>query len=244
MCTVIIGSQLSAECPLWIAANRDEFWSRPAAPPTLSQHAGLATLAPTDQVAGGTWIGANAAGLLVAVTNRFGQLPDPTRRSRGALVRDALVYRSVDEAEQYVAALSASDYNPFHLVVADADSVLLVIHRGATIERKRLPPGLHVVTERSFSDVAALREEWLRRQLAHQDAATLDRERWLPTLLSVHDDSDPLARVCIHALARQYGTRSSSILERLPLRHVIRYRYADGPPCQTPFAEQTLSLVL
>ncbi|MFO0657021.1 MAG: NRDE family protein [Polyangia bacterium] len=54
MCTVIVGVSQSARCPLWIAANRDEFLSRPSAAPTLSRETEPTMLAPTDLVAGGT----------------------------------------------------------------------------------------------------------------------------------------------------------------------------------------------
>ena len=71
-----------------MAANRDEFLARPADPPERS--ADGRWLAPRDRQAGGTWLGVNATGLFVGVTNRSAGPRDPARRSRGLLVLDAL----------------------------------------------------------------------------------------------------------------------------------------------------------
>src|SRR5262247_4444821 len=73
---------------LQIAANRDEFLARPAAAPMPSVDGRW--LAPRDLQAGGTWLGVNAAGLFVGVTNRTSGPRDATRRSRGLLVLDGL----------------------------------------------------------------------------------------------------------------------------------------------------------
>ncbi|MEC9071739.1 MAG: NRDE family protein, partial [Myxococcota bacterium] len=54
MCTVIIMSRMWPESPLLIAANRDEFYGRPASPPRLQSVPGSAVIAPVDLKAGGT----------------------------------------------------------------------------------------------------------------------------------------------------------------------------------------------
>ena len=89
MCTLIAYLRKGAPFPLIVAANRDEMLSRPSTPPQL--HGGApACIAPRDQVAGGTWLGLNAHGLFVGVTNRFGVPKDERRSSRGQLVANAL----------------------------------------------------------------------------------------------------------------------------------------------------------
>ena len=63
MCIVFVANGLHPEFPLVVAANRDEFITRPATPAHLwpasegRQHQGL--LAGRDQLAGGTWLGVN-----------------------------------------------------------------------------------------------------------------------------------------------------------------------------------------
>ena len=91
MCTLIVLHRCVPGSPLVIAANRDEYLDRPATPPALREDLGAGRVAaPVDERAGGTWLGLNAAGLFAAITNRPTRRPDPTRRSRGLLVLDAL----------------------------------------------------------------------------------------------------------------------------------------------------------
>ena len=52
-----------------VAANRDEHYDRPSAPPALL-HADPAILAGRDLRAGGTWLGVTAHGLLAGILNR------------------------------------------------------------------------------------------------------------------------------------------------------------------------------
>src|SRR5262245_24698007 len=85
MCLLALRYRTVPGVPVLLAANRD----RPFDPPRL--HAGpLPFAAPVDRTAGGTWLGVNAAGLVVAVTNRPQREADAARRSRGLLAADAL----------------------------------------------------------------------------------------------------------------------------------------------------------
>ena len=68
MCLVLVAWRANAQYPCVIAANRDELYSRPAAPahwwrsdPTL--------LAGRDLEAGGTWLGVTLDGRFAAITN-------------------------------------------------------------------------------------------------------------------------------------------------------------------------------
>jgi uncharacterized protein with NRDE domain len=72
---------------LLVAANRDEAFDRPSAPPAEVEPG---IVAGRDLRAGGTWLGYNRHGLFVAVTNRKDPAPTPDAASRGLLVREAL----------------------------------------------------------------------------------------------------------------------------------------------------------
>ena len=69
MCLLALYYQTIPGAPLAVAANREEFFDRPFLPPRVLGSR-CRYLAGVDQRAGGTWLGVNQHGLLVAVTNR------------------------------------------------------------------------------------------------------------------------------------------------------------------------------
>src|SRR5262245_15314998 len=116
MCTLVLVVP-SPGGVLQVAANRDEFLARPAASPAPSAEGRW--LAPRDLQAGGTWLGVNASGLFVGVTNRSAGPRDASRRSRGLLVLDALESPDAGSLHRRLAALDPGAYNAFHLAYAD-----------------------------------------------------------------------------------------------------------------------------
>ena len=72
---------------LLVAANRDEAFDRPSAPPAEVEPG---IVAGRDLRAGGTWLGYNNHGLFVAVTNRKEPAAAVDAYSRGLLAREAL----------------------------------------------------------------------------------------------------------------------------------------------------------
>ena len=80
MCTLIALHRCVPGLPLVIAANRDEFFERPASGPALRDTATGPIIAPVDRRAGGTWLGLNPAGVFAAVTNR--PCPEPCRHGK------------------------------------------------------------------------------------------------------------------------------------------------------------------
>lgn len=233
MCTLIAAVRPSPTLPLVIAANRDELTARPATPPFLWPGE-PAVVSPRDDLAGGTWLGLNAHGLFVGVTNRAGNPRDDARRSRGALVADALRAPSAAALHARLAGVDPAAYNPFHLLYADRESAHLTWTDGHTLHRADLAPGLHVVTERSFG-------------AGDEARAALVRRRWealgelapgaIGPVLAEHAD-DPFTATCVHADAFGYGTRSSMILLLGARWDTTRLLWAEGRPCRTPFVEQ------
>ncbi len=91
MCVVVLAFGVSKDVPLAIAANRDEYFARPAAPASWWRHEGVDIFGGRDLEKGGTWLGVTRAARFALVTNvRDMSLPQ-TGTSRGWLVRDALV---------------------------------------------------------------------------------------------------------------------------------------------------------
>ena len=128
MCTLIALHRCYPSAHLVVAATRDEFLARPATGPRLHHWSGRRVIAPLDERAGGTWLGLNDLGLFAALTNRPAQSLDPSRRSRGLLVADALGHVSAARAAEAALRLAPRAYNPFNLFVADADHAFAILY--------------------------------------------------------------------------------------------------------------------
>jgi uncharacterized protein with NRDE domain len=245
MCTLIALHQVWVDAPLVVATNRDEQYARPASGPRWLDRDPMA-LAPRDDAAGGTWMGANLSGLWVGITNRRGAAPDdPSRRSRGLLCLDLLGAPTGDAA---VAALEriSEPYNPFHLVCGDGEALYLVEYEAGRVATRALGQGCHIVTNQPFD--AEEVEPKVRRAWALLEAAEL----WpvepggeapgglldaLGEILADHGVYGPDA-LCLHG--GRYGTRSAAVWRIRPPfepheRRGFDVIFADGPPCATPF---------
>ncbi len=116
MCLAALAIDAHPRFPLVIAANRDEFFDRPAtAMAWWPDRPDL--LAGRDLEAGGTWLGLTRAGRLALLTN----VREPGRQSANAPSRGELVVdwlRSDLHATEFAATLKPG-YNGFNLIAAD-----------------------------------------------------------------------------------------------------------------------------
>lgn len=233
MCTLACWVGQFPEAPLVVAANRDENLGRASTPPFV-WHSSPRIVAPRDDVACGSWWALNEHGIFVGLTNRFGATLDKHRRSRGLLVMELAAARTIDEAEAKLRALRAENYNGFHLLAASGTDAVRAIDTGAELSVERLGPGLHILTERSFGASIVTRDQRvanLFRPLAHRP---LDLDA-MEEILGTHED-DPFESLCVHLDLMDYGTRSSTVLALGP--SIRSLRFANGPPCTTPFERQ------
>ena len=142
MCLIAVAWKAHPAFRLVVAANRDEFYARPAAHSAWWADSPQ-VLACRDLRECGTWMGVTRAGRFAAVTNfrdpGFAQLPNAP--SRGALVADFL--RGSVDAEAYAHELSAraAEYNGFNLLVGDEGGLLYVSNRASGV--RRLEPGVY-----------------------------------------------------------------------------------------------------
>jgi uncharacterized protein with NRDE domain len=139
VCLAIVALNAHPRLPLVIAANRDEFHSRTAAPADWWEEG---VLAGRDLAGGGTWFGVNCKGRWGLVTNfREGVPRDPTAPSRGRLVVQALDH---DDSPIVCAAAIARDggrYHGFNLLTGSAG-----------IAQSRPSPGGHGEIRKSLGD--------------------------------------------------------------------------------------------
>lgn len=69
MCTLIVLHRCVTGKPLVVAANRDEFFARPAEGPAIRAARSGRILAPRDLEAGGSWVGLSERGVFAGLTN-------------------------------------------------------------------------------------------------------------------------------------------------------------------------------
>ena len=146
MCLVLIAYKTHPDFPLVIAANRDEFYRRPASPAAFwPDHPHI--LGGRDLLHGGTWLAVDRQGRLAAVTNYREpavQNQNQSLKSRGLLVTDYLF--SKDTAQDYLDDLAerVREYDGFNLFAGDAVAFFFY---GSYLNRSvQLQPGIHGIS--------------------------------------------------------------------------------------------------
>lgn len=247
VCTLAVYFHAFDDFPLIIAANRDEHYDRPSAAPRLL----LTTpkiISGQDLRAGGTWLGCNERGLVVAILNRH--LNDdppllPSARSRGALCMDLLMQNSATEATELLRDHRVR-YNPFTVLLADPQAAYAAHNEDQTIFSHRLDAGLHAFS--SAADFAlhsskARRAEALFTEVKNRvPLLGLDSPASTKALQAVLADhslpqgsTNPGDAICVHRATS--GTVSSSILFFSQSRSRFESYYCEGPPCRNVFGD-------
>lgn len=243
MCTLAIYFQAMRDCPLVIAANRDEFLERPAVDPTtLLEYPNV--VGGKDLKAGGTWLGISEHGIVAGLLNRRAENGgNLNARSRGLLCLDALRRKTAREAAEFAAHERGSDYNPFNLLMVSRTEAFVAYNRGESIEVVELKPGLHLLSNLNVNDFECPKisasygkfeqlgksEEFQRDPIGQRAA--------LGALLADHNTQlDPRSgrpnALCLHL--ENYGTRSSSLIFMRSDGRIAHY-FAPGPPCRTEY---------
>ena len=145
MCLIVFAWKLIPGAPLIAAANRDEFYDRPAAPASWwDDHPQV--YAGRDLRGGGTWLGVSRAGRFAALTN----IRAPSERRDGAPSRGALVAKYLageDTPSEYVARIKArtDDFNGFNLLIGDDHTMIWYSNRdhGDARNGEPLEPGIY-----------------------------------------------------------------------------------------------------
>jgi uncharacterized protein with NRDE domain len=171
MCLVVMAIGRHPDYPLILAANRDEFYARPAEGahwwPDKPQVFGG-----RDLQAGGTWLAISRNGRFATVTNfQDVKPPSPDCLTRGALVTDFLDGEL--SPSDYLATIEQNRYAGFNLLVGTCDEVAYLSNRGN--ESRMLDAGLYGLSN------ALLDGPW------HKVERTRDR---LETLLEADDISE------------------------------------------------------
>ncbi|MFM9917487.1 MAG: NRDE family protein [Rhizobacter sp.] len=230
MCLIALAIDQSRRFPLVVAANRDEFFARPAARLGwwTPVEGGPAVLAGRDLEAGGTWLGLTAQGRLAMVTNvRNPARVDPAAPSRGQIVPQWLSGR--EPTDRFWMRTALLGYNGFNLIAADFKRGECFWASNLDAHPRRLERGVFGVSNASL-DTAWPKTNALKSRV--RDALSLaDSVDALSTALfaaltdrRIADDADlpatgvplelerELSAAFIRAPERQYGTRCSTLV--------------------------------
>jgi len=234
MCLLAFYFRAIDNVPLVVGANREETYARGGTPPQHIKAGSCSAVAGIDPAAGGTWLGVNQHGVLVAVTNRPKSRLPATPRSRGLLSRELLACTDAKAAADLAAReLGRDRYAGCNMVCGDQENVF-VLHAGDWMRVRPLPPGLHVLTSHDVDDGSDPRLGhaiwWLsRRNPANADACV----QALKELCGQPGNGDP--PICVRT--KQGGTVSSSVILLTASLSQSVYLHAQGPPDRTPYED-------
>ena len=148
MCLILFAYQPGSGHELVVAANRDEFYARPARRAHFWEDHDQ-VLAGRDESAGGTWLGITRSGRFAAVTNFTEPGDAPAPRSRGDLTREFLVADVA--AGDFAHQLHGPDYAGYNLLLFDGNEFVYTSNKGVT---RALEPGFYGLSN------AELGAEW------------------------------------------------------------------------------------
>ena len=220
MCLILVAYNVDRNLPLVIAANRDEFHSRPAQKadwwpddPDL--------LGGRDLQAGGSWLAVHRRGRFAAVTNfRDADSPPRGKQSRGGLVTKFL--QGTMTPLEYIESLDGDGYAGFNLLVYDGDSLAYFSNRSS--KHGLLSPGIYGLGNATLDSTWEKVERGkagLERLLASGDVNETTLLRLLADRKKGPVDqaqSDRLPFATAHAITApfivlpEYGTRCSSVV--------------------------------
>src|ERR1700733_13144535 len=220
MCLILVAWRAHTDYPLVLAANRDEFHARAAAPAAWWPQPDI--LAGRDLSAGGTWLGVARDGRFAALTN----YRDPAIAQRDAPSRGELVPATLASAlpvQQRLQQLrrTGGNYNPFNLIFSDGEQ--LAVFESVAGDGRVLQPGVYGLSNH------LLDTPWpkVRHAKSRLEAALREMPDTAPLLALLRDDrpapdyelprtglSIEWERLLSSAFVRagDYGTRCSTII--------------------------------
>jgi uncharacterized protein with NRDE domain len=210
MCLIVLAWRAQPSHSLVVAANRDEFHARPAAPAAFWRDA-PSILAGRDLEAGGTWMGVSRTGRFAAVTNYRGGTEPRAEESRGALVTGFL--NETLSAGDYIKNVKANAYSGFNLLASDGQELWWFSNRDGA--PRRLDAGLYGLGNLLLDDAEAQpAKERFRRSLEGGTAVESLFEVLAPSRI----------------VNARYGTRCSTVLlaGEKTVRYAERSFSADG----------------
>lgn len=150
MCLILFAYESHPKYRLVVAANRDEFYSRPTLPAGFWQEDSR-ILAGRDLKEGGTWMGITTSGRFAALTN----YRDPSRNKKEAPSRGHLVHKYLADTmtpTSYIEHIpdAGREYNGFNLLMGDCDSLYYYSNREQIL--RVVDAGIHGLSNALLDD--------------------------------------------------------------------------------------------
>ena len=223
MCLILFAYDFHPDYHLILAANRDEYYARPASP--IGFWADVPhVLAGRDLKEMGTWLGVTRSGRMAAITNfRDPVLVRPNAPTRGYLVSNFLT--GEDAPKNYMEKIeqTGKNYNGFNLLAGDSAALYYYSNHGKQIQH--LKPGIHGLSNRLL-DTPWPKVEKGKKQLENivQNPGDPDTDAMFEMLLDPSCPPDHLLPdtgvgiemermlAPLFITSPNYGTRCSSIL--------------------------------
>lgn len=123
MCLLLISYKMHLTYKIILAANRDEFYDRPAEAANYWKE-NPSILAGRDLKAGGTWIGITKEGRFAAITNhRDIKINKENSPTRGKLIIDFLSNKNSIQDYSKILKETSILYNGYNLIFGDKDNL-------------------------------------------------------------------------------------------------------------------------
>ena len=255
MCLLLIAYKVHPQYPIVLAANRDEYHSRPALTARFWDDKPF-LLSGKDLQAGGTWLGITKGGRIAAITNYHEEaITDPTLFSRGSLVADFLCSDVSPRSYANSITHNGLHYGGFSIIFGTVEKLFYCSNRKSDYETCQ--PGIHGLSNRLLNDNAfKIRKgrDIMKSLLAERDSLSPD------DLFSVLNDPEhapgsELSSHCgtaederfyssIFIRGEEYGTRCSTVILLDRGGHVLfaeRSFSPDGKPINTVQYKFTLT---
>ncbi len=223
MCLIVFAWKQSADIPLLLAANRDEFYARPALAAAWWEEAPH-VYAGKDLEAGGTWMGINKQGRFAALTNiRNVEAKKNGAPSRGKIVADFLCDNISPSSYLQTLAAEAKDYAGFNLILGDANDIYW-FSNAQQHAAQLLQPGVYGLSNASLDTPwpKVLKAKTQLEKLIQKSASDQDYFELLADTTQAPEHLLPQTGVSlewerllssIHIHSNDYGTRVSSLIK-------------------------------
>ena len=243
MCTLIVLYKLLKDYPVIALHNRYMEKDSEEYPPRRMGD----VVCPIDAASGGTWIGCNGKGLLLAITNQETETLENPRRSRGLLALDVLRgCETADDAKELLLdPATRAPYRSGNFVVVDEESGHHIVWDVDT-HHFEVSPGLYTVG--TVTVVPRIRWSERSRRIHEGSERRVSRARELLSGFRPRSVDEAIEELVKVSADHAYGKTESSICWHHPVNRQTsstlialgaepRVYYCPGNHCESPYVD-------